>query len=206
MFVMNKQLPIYKAVLDNNEDGMFIVSFVDLPAVEVDWQAFAEEKQPMQFSIEDEDKHIVRGVLMRANHPIYRNNNGFEYYVEFEPDTLREMSQRFLKEGYNNNVDTMHNFELEDGVYLQEIFMKDIENGINPKGFEEVEDGSLFGQYKVENDDIWEKVKDGTFKGFSIVCVNAWKKIEQQFSNQEDKDYEEIVDMINKIKDKINKK
>lgn len=203
---MNKQLPIYKAVLDNNEDGMFIVSFVDLPAVEVDWQAFAEEKQPMQFSIEDEDKHIVRGVLMRANHPIYRNNNGFEYYVEFEPDTLREMSQRFLKEGYNNNVDTMHNFELEDGVYLQEIFMKDINNGINPKGFEDVEDGSLFGQYKVENNDIWDKVKDGTFKGFSIVCVNAWEKIEQQFSNQEDKDYEEIVELINKINDKINKK
>lgn len=203
---MNKQLPIYKAVLDNNEDGMFIVSFVDLPAVEVDWQAFAEEKQPMQFSIEDEDKHIVRGVLMRANHPIYRNNNGFEYYVEFEPDTLREMSQRFLKEGYNNNVDTMHNFELEDGVYLQEIFMKDVNNGINPKGFEDVEDGSLFGQYKVENNDIWDKVKDGTFKGFSIVCVNAWEKIEQQFSNQEDKDYEEIVELINKINDKINKK
>ena len=36
------------------------------------------------------------------------------------------------------------------------------------KGFEDVADGSWFGSFYVENEDVWNAVKDGNLKGFSV--------------------------------------
>lgn len=164
---MLQKLPIYKATIKDETDGVFCLSFVDFPATEVDWQMFS--KQEVNFSIENEEKRLVRGVFMSANHLIYRiDETGYEYYITFGEDTLRKIAERFLANGYNKNVDTNHNARLEDGIYLQEIFFKDVEKGVNPVGFENVEDKSLFCQYRVENDEIWNDIKEGKFKGFSM--------------------------------------
>ena len=40
-----------------------------------------------------------------------------------------------------------------------------------PKGFDKLPNGSWFVSYKVDNDDVWKQVKDGTFKGFSVEGV-----------------------------------
>lgn len=164
---MLQKLPIYKATIKDETDGVFCLSFVDFPATEVDWQMFS--KQEVNFSIENEEKRLVRGVFMTANHLIYRvDETGYEYYITFGEDTLRKIAERFLANGYNKNVDTNHNAQLEEGIYLQEIFFKDVEKGVNPIGFENVEDKSLFCQYRVENDEIWNAIKEGKFKGFSM--------------------------------------
>lgn len=164
---MLQKLPIYKATIKDETDGVFCLSFVDFPATEVDWQMFS--KQEVNFSIENEEKRLVRGVFMTANHLIYRvDETGYEYYITFGEDTLRKIAERFLANGYNKNVDTNHNAQLEEGIYLQEIFFKDVEKGVNPIGFESVEDKSLFCQYRVENDEIWNAIKEGKFKGFSM--------------------------------------
>lgn len=198
--MINKHLPVYEAKLTNEDDGMYCLSFVDYPATEVSWQAFKEQK-PQTFTVADEDKHIVRGVMMSANHLIYRiDSSGYEYYITFSEDTLRKMSERFLRFGYNNNVDTNHNNQLEDGVYLQEIFFKDVEKGVNPTGFEDVEDKSLFCQYRVENDDVWNKIKDGTYTGFSLAGYFDSELVEQSAEDREEK---ELLDLIEKIKNKL---
>ena len=194
-----KKLPIYKAVIKNENQGMFTISFVDEPATEINWMAFEKQEQPLTFSI-DNDKHIVRGVVMAANKPIYRIKDGYEFYVTYDADTIRLMAQKYFKDGFQNNVDTNHSFNLEDGVYLQEMFIKNTEQGIDPKGFEDVEDGSLFAQYKVENEDIWKQVKDGTFNGFSLAGLFDVIPIEE-----DEQEYNEVVDLINKIKNKIYK-
>ena len=51
---------------------------------------------------------------------------------------------------------------------LCKIFIKDSENGVSPKGFEDYNDGSLFAEFHVENDDVWNAIKSETFKGFSL--------------------------------------
>jgi hypothetical protein len=35
-------------------------------------------------------------------------------------------------------------------------------------GFEDAKDGSWFGSYKVDNEEVWAKVKSGEFQGFSV--------------------------------------
>ena len=40
-----------------------------------------------------------------------------------------------------------------------------------PKGYDEAPEGSWFISMKVENNEVWQSVKDGTFKGFSVEGV-----------------------------------
>lgn len=101
-----------------------------------------------------------------------------------------------LLESTHNNVNLQHNpNNYVENVHLREVFIKDIDKGINPKGFENIENGSLFGVYKVENDDVWASIKNGEFKGFSL---------EGYFSSYEVKEDDEtllsdICDLLKKI-------
>lgn len=166
---MNK-LPIYKAIVgDDVETGMLTISLVDAPAVEVDFLYFNEDKKPLSFAIEDEEQRKVLGVVMTADSPIYRrDDSGYEYYIVYDRQTIEKMAEKYIRQNRSNNVDLNHSFELEDGIYLNEFFIKDTAKGINPKGFEQVNDGSLFAIFHVVNDDVWTAIKEGTFKGFSL--------------------------------------
>lgn len=164
-----KKLPIFKALISNENDKMVTISLVDFPATESDFVAFEKENERVMFSVENEEKRLVRGLVMAANQLIYRYSPNFgEYYIMYEPETIRAMAEKYLKEGFQNNVDLMHDGNLVDGVNMVQFFIKDAENGINPKPFEEYEDGSLFAEFHVENDEVWNMIKDGDFKGFSL--------------------------------------
>ena len=77
---MKKNIPTYYASVDEDGTGMYVVSLVDEPAVEVGWQLFNSVQE--MFKIEDADRQIITGVVMLAETPIYRRDreNG-EYYI-----------------------------------------------------------------------------------------------------------------------------
>ena len=109
--------------------------------------------------------------------------------------------------GFQNNVDTNHDENYVDGVNLVQMFIKDSENGISPKGFEDYEDGSLFAEFHIENDEIWEQIKNGTYKGFSLAGV--FDLIPEEFKkekSQDETDYEECLKLIEKINKKLKRK
>lgn len=166
---MNK-LPIYRAIVgDDVETGMLTISLVDAPAVEVDFLYFDEDKKPLSFAVENEEERKVLGVVMTADSPIYRrDSSGYEYYIVYDRQTIEKMAEKYIRQNRANNVDLDHSFELEEGIYLNEFFIKDTAKGINPTGFEEVNDGSLFAIFHVVNDTVWNAIKEGTFKGFSL--------------------------------------
>ena len=202
-----KGKPIYKAALteDQNKTGMYFISLVDDPAVECDFLAF-DKVQNLNFKVENEEKRIVTGLVMPADRPILRQDFNGLYYILYDKDTINAMAERFLAMGIANNVDTNHNFEVEDGVFLREMYIKDSERGISPKGFEDVEEGSLFATYHILNDEVWDKVKKGEFKGYSLAGV--FKEVE--FSAVEDEDiteeeFNELMGLIDDIKKALNK-
>lgn len=200
---MLKKLPLYKALINGENEGMLTISLVDFPAVESDWVAFEKQSEKLNFKIENEEQRAILGVVMRADFPIYRiDPSGYEFYIEYDADTIRQMAQKYLKDGFQNNVSLMHNGELVEGVEMQEIFIKNEETGINPKGFEDIADGSLFARFKVENDDIWKEIKEGKFKGFSLEGYFNIEKVK----DPEEQEYNEILDMLNKINNKLKNK
>ena len=162
--------PIYEALVTSEDAGMLRISLVDLPAVESNFLAFAKEDgEPVRlYFVRDEERRIVRGVVMRADYPILRRNGDYEYYIVFRADTIRVMAEKYLAESRQNNVDEMHNQAEVDQVQMVQYFIKDTAAGIAPAGFEDIADGSLFAEFHVLNDEVWAKVKDGTYRGFSL--------------------------------------
>lgn len=168
---MNR-LPIYNIVL-GDASGICKMSLVECPAVDIDFQAYSKES--LAFSI-NEEQHIVFGCALRANYPIYRRSVTLgEYYTVFSAEVIKQLYEKFMIEGHQA-VNLEHGTDTE-GVYLIQSMIKDSKNGISPVGFESIEDGSWFCAYKVENEAVWEQVKNGDFKGFSI---EGWFNLEPQ--------------------------
>ena len=180
------ELPIFRALIPDEECGMFRVSLVDDPAVESLFIAFDNQKRVPLYAVANEEKRLVRGVIMRADFPIYRvSPSTGEYYIIFEKDTIRQMAEKYLVEGRQNAVNIMHVDGSDvEGVNLLQIFIKDTANGIAPAGFENIEDGSLFGEYHITNDAVWAEVKAGTFKGFSLEGIFDLEPTIKHFTNQ----------------------
>jgi hypothetical protein len=131
-----------------------------------------------RFSIVNEDKRIISGALMIAEELIYRNNSMGEHYVKFSADTIKAIAIKFAKKQYNQNVNLMHDPKQKvEGVTMFESWLTDSERGILPmKGFENVPDGSWFGSFYVENDEVWKSVKSGDYKGFSVEGMFEYDK------------------------------
>lgn len=199
-------LPLFEACIDtkDSETGIFVISLVDSPANERDFVAFEEVKQIQTYSIANDEEQKVFGLIMEADKPIYRRNEqGFEYYITYNRKTIEAMTEKYFKMGLQNNVDTMHNFELEEGITLTQMFIKDSEKGVNPTGFEDVNDGSLFAEFHVENNEVWNDIKEGKYKGFSLAGVfiqNEVKEIKETY-NKENK----ILNKMNKVKEMLRK-
>ena len=178
-------IPVYRATLSSDKCGMKKISLVDAPAVEADFLAFAKETA-MRYAVQDEERHLVRGVIMRADFPIYRySRETGEYYIMYDAATIREMAEKYLVEGRQNNVNLQHEEGTDvDGVNLVQFFLKDTAAGVSPAGFEDIEDGSLFGEFHIENEDVWAGIKDGTYKGFSLEGIFGAEAVHEVISTE----------------------
>lgn len=192
---MFENLPLYEAVLNDETDGIYAVSLVSSPATETPWQCF--NKQEEMFSIQDEDQHLLTGVIMLANTPIYRRDlSGYEYNIIYKPETIKLMAEKMLSDGTFNNIDIQHDGQLlgKGTVKLVEIYIKDSEKGVSPKFFEDIPDGSLIGTYKIFDEDLWQECKAGSLHGFSLAGYFGVEYVEK-FSKKRN--------MLEAIKNKV---
>ena len=202
---MYKNVPIYQAVVCDDGLGMEKISLVDDPAMESDFQFFGNEEDRFKFSVQNEDQHIIFGVIIRADHPVLRlSAEGFPYYITFSKETIKTIVQKYFREGRQNNFNLMHTPGTDvDSVEMLQAFIKDKERGIDPKGFEDIEDGSLFGEFKVTDEGLWGDIKAGKFKGFSM---EIFYDIEIPLEEEEEQLYSDIQglldDILTKVKDK----
>jgi hypothetical protein len=164
---MSQDLPIYDLQVDESTDGECEVSFVsmvDSPAIKENYFAFKNYRGLFA----DDEKRIVVGPAMIPDMLIYRNEPGMgEFYVKFSRETIETIAQKFFKKGYQKNVDLMHNGEKAPGVTIYQSFIQDSTKGLLGMG-DKYPDGTWFVGAKVENDEVWAKIKDGTLKGWSV--------------------------------------
>lgn len=181
---------------DAETQGVYAISTVYSPAMEADWVAL--NKQWVELKTINDEKRILMGAALIPNKQIYRNDkkNG-EYYIYFSKDTIRKASQVFLKRSNQNNATYEHKREI-DGMSVVESWI--VENSKIDKsavhGFEFPE-GTWMIAMKVDNDDVWAKVKAGEIKGFSIEGYFGAGK--QEMSKDES-----IINEIKKILDATN--
>ena len=163
---------IYELVInENDETGVDYIALVDQPAIESNWIAFNKQEVKQQFTIQDEDKRIISGYLMKADFPIVRvNDKNEKFHVVFRPKTVFDIALKYMENGFNSNTNLNHDKStLAEGVFLFESRIIDKGRGsLAPKGFEDAPDGSWWGSMYVNNDEIWKQIKQGEFRGFSV--------------------------------------
>lgn len=169
---------------------MFKISLVDDPAVMSNFLAFDNTRKAVMYKVEDEEKRLVRGVVMRADFPIYRYDKSFgEYYIIYKADQIRIMAEKYLLESRQNDVNLMHEEGSDvDGVQMVQYFIKG--NGVSVEGFEDIADGSLFAEFHIVNDDVWNAIKEGTYKGFSLEGV---------FDLMPERDVEKVEEIVDSL-------
>lgn len=178
-------IPLYQALIKDYDTGMLCISLVDKPAVESDFVAFDEAQKVPLYCVANEEQQIVRGVVMRANFPIYRRSDEMgEYYITFSADTIRKMAEKYIAEYRQNNTTLYHIAgSYIEGINLVQYFIKDSAKGIDPVGFETIENGSLFAEFQIHDTALWEQVKNGSFKGFSLEGVFALEPVKEDTTN-----------------------
>jgi len=162
-------MKIVELILNEEDEnaGIDAVSLVEKPAIESDWVAL--KKHEVQLKTINEEKRLLMGAALIPNKQIYRRNEktNEEYYIFFSKDTIRKASQLFLKESNQNNATIEHTKKIS-GMSVVESWIKEGEQDkSNLYGFD-AEPGTWFITMKVENDEIWNKVKSKEIKGFSI--------------------------------------
>lgn len=162
-----KKLEVKELLIDEKgELGVGAIAFVDTPATQVNFMTFNEQKK-FEFN---EEKRIITGVAMIPDMPIYRNDNGHEYYVTFSSNTIQQIAIKLFKENNHSKVNLSHDSnQMVDDVLLFESFIVDTKRGVNPPSWQsDAVDGTWYVSYKVLNDEVWNRAKAGEFKGLSV--------------------------------------
>lgn len=167
------ELQVYRAQIDpalNSELEVQFIGLVDRPAIERNFQAFNDHKKHAAFIL-DEEKQIISGAAMIADMPLYRKDDQLgEYYVVFDKPSIQSIVEKFSAKGFMQKFNLFHDQQQQvSDVTIFNSFISDKSLGVPPlAGFEDVADGSWFISAKVNNPDVWAKVKAGLIKGFSV--------------------------------------
>ena len=189
---MKKKIRRYKVSPD--ESLCLAVSVVDKPAVETDFIYLSKQKIEKFVGV-DGERRMIYGCALRPDFPIYRNNGEEEYYLEFDKEAIDKISKNYFKMGFQSNWTAAHKDEVE-GLTVTESWIKEsmtMDKSIVVGLDADLPIGSWFIGCHCENDDIWNKVKQGTYHGFSIEAVVGVEEFEKQVEEINDNKGSDIM-------------
>jgi hypothetical protein len=162
-------MKIIELIIDEKDEmsGIDAVSVVHSPAIEENFVAL--NKHEVELKEIDKEKKILMGAALIPNKQIYRvNEKKEEYYIYFSSDTIRKASELFLMRSNQNNATYEHNKKLQ-GLSVVESWIIEDEQKDKSKlyGFD-LPKGTWMISMKVNNEEVWNDVKEGKVKGFSI--------------------------------------
>jgi len=154
---------------DNQELAIDAISLVTSPAIEQDFVYFGKEKNNLTFAKVDEDKRMLVSPALIPNKQIFRYdpNTDSEYYVYFSPETVRKASELYLKHN-NHHKATYEHQDRVSGVLTVESWVKEGDQDKSKLYGYDLPNGTWFVKMRIDNDELWSKIKDGELKGLSI--------------------------------------
>lgn len=192
--------PLLRLTINGDEDGVNIISLVEFPAVE---RNFIQLSKEVKLSLNEEKRELL-GVALIPNFPIYRRDKNGEYYITFSAEAIRKAAIDFYKKLNVNMADVEHTHNLENGITYFQSLIIDKEQGICPTAFKDLPDGTWIVGCKVENDKVWEAVKSGEVKGFSIDGYFHAEEPEKQEEKPEEKstidNLDDLFDWLESLK------
>ena len=182
---------------DSQELAIDAISLVTSPAIEQDFVYFGKEKNNLTFAKVDEEKRMLVSPALIPNKQIFRHdpNTDSDYYVFFSKDTVRKASELYLKHN-NHHKATYQHQDRVSGVLTVESWIKEGDMDKSKLYGYDLPNGSWFVKMKIENDELWSKIKDGELKGLSIegYFTDKMEKMSEKAPTNE-----EILSALNEI-------
>ena len=186
-----KETKIVELVIadDSQELAIDAISLVTSPAIEQDFVFFGKEKNNLTFAKVDEEKRMLVSPALIPNKQIFRHdpNTDSDYYVYFSPDTVRKASELYLKHN-NHHKATYQHQDRVSGVLTVESWIKEGDSDKSKLYGYDLPNGTWFVKMKIENDELWQKIKAGELKGLSIegYFTNKFEQMQKkEFTNEE---------------------
>ena len=187
-----KETKIVELVIEENNEMLAIdaISLVSAPAIEQDFVFFGKDKHNLTFAKVDEEKRMLVSPALIPNKQIFRYdpNTDSEYYVYFSKDTVRKASELYLKHN-NHHKATYEHKDRVSGVLTVESWIKEgDQDKSNLYGYKGLPIGTWFVKMRIDNDDLWKKIKEGELRGLSIegYFVDKMQNMSKgQFTNEQ---------------------
>ena len=182
---MTDKLKKYKVKAGGSD--VYAISVVSQPAVESSFVALAKQEKPKPVYLSKDDKHMLYGVILRADFPIYRAYGDEEFYIEFDGEAIERLERKYMKNFAQRNWTTEH-LNLAEGLTLTESWIvTDLEHDKSKAlGLEGVTVGSWVGGCLVDDNEIWAQVMEGTYNGFSVEAFCDLEDITREIKNNSD--------------------
>ena len=180
---------IYEVIFNEKTDkGVYALSVVEDPAMETMFIALnKDEPKPYEFKLAEinKEQRLLLGVALVPDKPIYRSQDGQEFYITFPAETIKAAAHSFLKNHNNNNSSIEHEVQLSGVSVVESWIVEDEKNDkSNVYGLNATK-GSWVATMKVDNDELWNDfVKTGKIKGFSIDGLFSLNKLNINMSKE----------------------
>ena len=200
-----KTTSIVELVIDEDSKELAIdaISLVSAPAIEQDFVFFGKEKNNLTFAKIDEEKRILISPALIPNKQIFRHdpNTDSDYYVYFSKETVRKASELYLKNN-NHHKATYQHQDRVSGVLTVESWIKEGDMDKSKMFGFDLPNGTWFVKMRIDNDDLWSKIKDGELRGLSIegYFTDRMEKMAEKTPTDQ-----EILEALNEIITKSNR-
>ena len=181
-------------------EGISAISLVEFPAIEENFVALSKDQHKVEFRTVDKEKRIIVGLALVPNKLIYRRRGDYEYNITFSKETVRKASELYLKRLKNNNT-TLEHEELTSGVSVIESWIVEDPSKDKTALYDlNAKEGDWAVVMKVDNDAVWQDVKNGKYLGLSIEGIFSDKQ-EEEMSSLEEMTEEEAALLLQEIKE-----
>lgn len=168
-------IPVY--MVDGLDSEVTAISLVSEPAIMESFVTFNKDKKMEMFM--NNEKMQVMGPVLIPDQKIYRNNDGYEYYIVFSQNAIEQLSRKFLTELRNNQWSIQHEEETSSVSIVESWIKTGSEDKSNMFGFN-MPVGTWMVTAQINDIDLWQKIKRGDMTGFSI---EAWLNLDEITNN-----------------------
>ena len=171
-----KKIKKYKIGIDSET---FAISLVEAPAIESDFVALKkEERKPIQMA--NEERHMLYGAALIPDLDIYRYDGENEYFINFSKECIEKMAHEFVKDYHQADVTIDHETNAKDITLVESWLVEDpYKDKANALGLS-VPAGTWMIGMKVNQIDVWERVKNKELNGFSVESLISLEEFNKQ--------------------------
>ncbi len=156
---------VVKCVIDaDGKLGITAISLVEFPAIEETWVHLSEHKLQ---AVNEERRMLYGASLIPDKHILRIDGEGNEYYITFDKETIQKCAHMYLKKNLQHSATLEHQFAVTGCTLVESWKVESSVDKSTALGFD-LPVGTWMVGMKVDDDGIWEDVKSGAVKGFSI--------------------------------------